>query len=359
MSNAEKLGNVEDVLSSIRRLVADGKGIPPEQPQDATPVLLKEVDIIEIKPTESAKPQVEHAKASTEPTKRLASFVETMNASIAKITKETQVEETPALDTENRETQHSALTESATEDAREFDEPTQAVEIDEPAEVANVDETTEANETEELVEAADVSEPTKAVEIDEPAEVANVDETTEATKTEEPVEAADVGEPTKAVEIDEPAEVTNVDETTEIEEPATVIPAKPEPFILHSAIASEPEPEITEETTDSPATEDTASIDEDNTSVEPEAGFQVIHDEEAEEITIPEDIEDDEAALARETDATDQPDAHFIDEDALREIVSELVRAELQGDLGDRITRNVRKLVRREIHSALANRELE
>ncbi len=323
MSNAEKLGNVEDVLSSIRRLVADGKGIPPEQPQDATPVLLKEVDIIEIKPTESAKPQVEHAKASTEPTKRLASFVETMNASIAKITKETQVEETPALDTENRETQHSALTESATEDAREFDEPTQAVEIDEPAEVANVDETTEANETEELVEAADVS------------------------------------EPTKAVEIDEPEEVTNVDETTEIEEPATVIPAKPEPFILHSAIASEPEPEITEETTDSPATEDTASIDEDNTSVEPEAGFQVIHDEEAEEITIPEDIEDDEAALARETDATDQPDAHFIDEDALREIVSELVRAELQGDLGDRITRNVRKLVRREIHSALANRELE
>ena len=244
-----------------------------------------------------------------------------MNESIAKITKETQVEETPALDTENRETQHSALTESATEDAREFDEPTQAVEIDEPAEVANVDETTEANETEELVEAADVS------------------------------------EPTKAVEIDEPAEVTNVDETTEIEEPATVIPAKPEPFILHSAIASEPE--ITEETTDSPATEDTASIDEDNTSVEPEAGFQVIHDEEAEEITIPEDIEDDEAALARETDATDQPDAHFIDEDALREIVSELVRAELQGDLGDRITRNVRKLVRREIHSALANRELE
>ncbi|MEK6205601.1 MAG: hypothetical protein N2B02_08235, partial [Amylibacter sp.] len=123
---------------------------------------------------------------------------------------------------------------------------------------------------------------------------------------------------------------------------------------LHSAIV--PEPEVAEEVPDIPATLDAASIDEADTPLEPEAGLQIIHDEETEEIIIPEDIEDDEAALARETNVTDQPDAHLIDEDALREIVIELVRAELQGDLGDRITRNVRKLVRREIHSALANR---
>jgi hypothetical protein len=306
MSNADKLGNVEDVLSSIRRLVADGQGTAPEQPQGATPVLLKEVDIIEIKPTEPAKPQVESKMISTEPTKRLASFVETMNASIAKITKETQVEETPALDTENQEAQLGAFSERATEEVLISDEPAQEVEIDEPDEVTNVDVSTEV------------------AEINEPVEVVDVDETTEV---------------------------------AEIDEPATVIPAKPEPYILQSAIA--PEVEVAEETTDSPETPDTASMDDANTPVEAEAGFQVIHDEEAEEITIPEDIEDDEAALARETDATDQPDAQFIDEDALREIVSELVRAELQGDLGDRITRNVRKLVRREIHSALANRELE
>lgn len=48
-----------------------------------------------------------------------------------------------------------------------------------------------------------------------------------------------------------------------------------------------------------------------------------------------------------------------IDEDALRDMVSEIVRQELQGALGERITRNVRKLVRREIHRALSSHELD
>lgn len=46
-----------------------------------------------------------------------------------------------------------------------------------------------------------------------------------------------------------------------------------------------------------------------------------------------------------------------IDEDMLRELVSEIVRSELQGELGERITRNVRKLVRREIHRAIMTRD--
>ena len=48
-----------------------------------------------------------------------------------------------------------------------------------------------------------------------------------------------------------------------------------------------------------------------------------------------------------------------VDEDFLRDIVSEIVREELQGDLGERMTRNVRKLVRREIHRALASRDFD
>lgn len=48
-----------------------------------------------------------------------------------------------------------------------------------------------------------------------------------------------------------------------------------------------------------------------------------------------------------------------LDEDALRDMVSEIVRQELQGALGERITRNVRKLVRREIHRALASQDFE
>jgi hypothetical protein len=66
-------------------------------------------------------------------------------------------------------------------------------------------------------------------------------------------------------------------------------------------------------------------------------------------------------------DAPDAPGASdfaideegFIDEDALRRIVAEVVREELQGALGERITRNVRKLVRREIRLVLAADELD
>ena len=49
----------------------------------------------------------------------------------------------------------------------------------------------------------------------------------------------------------------------------------------------------------------------------------------------------------------------FLDEAMLRDLVSEIVRSELQGVLGERITRNVRKLVRREIHRALTAQDLE
>ena len=48
-----------------------------------------------------------------------------------------------------------------------------------------------------------------------------------------------------------------------------------------------------------------------------------------------------------------------IDEDALRDLVAEIVRQELQGTLGERITRNVRKLVRREIYRILASEDFD
>lgn len=50
-------------------------------------------------------------------------------------------------------------------------------------------------------------------------------------------------------------------------------------------------------------------------------------------------------------------DETLLDEGMLRELVIEVIRQELQGALGERITRNVRKLVRAEIHRALAGRE--
>lgn len=47
-----------------------------------------------------------------------------------------------------------------------------------------------------------------------------------------------------------------------------------------------------------------------------------------------------------------------IDDAALRALVVEIVQDELGGELGERITRNVRKLVRREINRFLASREM-
>lgn len=57
------------------------------------------------------------------------------------------------------------------------------------------------------------------------------------------------------------------------------------------------------------------------------------------------DDEDETTAIASE-------EAYW-DEDALRHLVAEVLREELQGELGERITRNVRKLVRREIHKMI------
>lgn len=48
-----------------------------------------------------------------------------------------------------------------------------------------------------------------------------------------------------------------------------------------------------------------------------------------------------------------------VDPDMLRSMVAEIVREELQGPLGERITRNVRKLVRREINRAMTAHEFD
>lgn len=48
----------------------------------------------------------------------------------------------------------------------------------------------------------------------------------------------------------------------------------------------------------------------------------------------------------------------LVDPDALRAMVGEMIREELQGEMGERITRNVRKLVRREINRVIAEQDI-
>ena len=72
----------------------------------------------------------------------------------------------------------------------------------------------------------------------------------------------------------------------------------------------------------------------------------------------------DETLTDNSGDDEDEPqglslDESMLDEDSLRDLVSEIVRQELQGALGERITRNVRKLVRREIHRALTSQDFD
>ena len=58
-------------------------------------------------------------------------------------------------------------------------------------------------------------------------------------------------------------------------------------------------------------------------------------------------------------DDLDSHDERPFDEEMLRDLVRDIIREELQGALGERITRNVRKLVRAEIARALAVRDFE
>jgi hypothetical protein len=52
-------------------------------------------------------------------------------------------------------------------------------------------------------------------------------------------------------------------------------------------------------------------------------------------------------------------DAEILDQSTLHELVASIVREELQGDLGERITRNVRRMVRREIQRALSLKDFD
>lgn len=79
----------------------------------------------------------------------------------------------------------------------------------------------------------------------------------------------------------------------------------------------------------------------------------------AAEAEIRRELEDEVTASAFARFADDDLDERPFDEEMLRDLVRDIIREELQGALGERITRNVRKLVRAEIARALAVRDFE
>lgn len=83
----------------------------------------------------------------------------------------------------------------------------------------------------------------------------------------------------------------------------------------------------------------------DPVAAEPEVA---LHFDADDAVSYGDDIESDDPMAGAEM-------SNIFDEDMLRDMVKDIIRQELQGVLGERITRNVRKLVRREIQRAISD----
>ena len=162
--------------------------------------------------------------------------------------------------------------------------------------------------------------------------------------------AAEVSEP-EATEAEASAEVVTEDTGAEVEEPTA---EASEPLVLGPEFA-----EVDDGTPETPDVDDAAEAPAVETP-EVAATDNAEPAQAAEEAAEPEPV----VTAATTAEAEDAPvdltaDETVLDEDSLRELVADIVRQELQGALGERITRNVRKLVRREIHRALTAQNLE
>lgn len=88
--------------------------------------------------------------------------------------------------------------------------------------------------------------------------------------------------------------------------------------------------------------------------------FPPAQEAEVEDMAAAEEVAaDPDPRLEEELALAGYADEDMMDEEALRELVAQVIREELQGAMGERITRNVRRLVRREVQRALTLREFE
>ena len=109
----------------------------------------------------------------------------------------------------------------------------------------------------------------------------------------------------------------------------------------HIFAHSEPE-EDQPEPSEAPSAEPVPTFRRDRTEAEAEE-----QPEAAEDVSLPERSGAKGTGLA------------VVDDEALKELVAQVVRKELQGAMGERITRNVRRMVRREIQQALALKDFD
>lgn len=376
MSDPMTNTDVEDVLASIRRLVSDNKRIDaktePKAPNDRL-VLTPSLRVMDDTPTEDDA-ATDNAVQKDEDDALLAfaaSVFETPAVAPEAISDDADaptVKETQAAATDRAAGDEVDDELDALDTAYDVQEQKDDVLVltDDPSQ----DDTTVQGAAEAADSTADLPDAAPGVTVAE--DWADVPDSTDAPDGE------DLAEDDLALDVGEAAKDDTADDDTPVADAAVVATAAPEKSLSEKIAALEMlvgkrrdnfEPDDpgagAYAGTQAPAMEwEDAETDEDvlEARVEDTPPFDSIHD----------DVEEDAPAYAAyvEAEADDRAgdatiaqvfssDEDVLDEEALRELVSDIVREELQGALGERITRNVRKLVRREIHRALAAQDLE
>lgn len=198
----------------------------------------------------------------------------------------------------------------------------------------------------------------------EPEQVAEV---VEPVSTPEAIDefAAD---PTNAPELADPVQdsATAADETTDlsaIQDGANAVIVETADAALAEDLEAQPVAEAGDaDETDTGETDANESAAEDIT---PDLGAAEAAAIAAEDLTL-DAVDDDAEPIVASVDVDDAPmaeivddDADFIDEAHLQEIVSRIVRDELKGEIGVKITQAVRRMVRREVTRALSLEKFE
>lgn len=286
MKEAEIDVEIEDVLSSIRRLVS----------QDSKPARVHRLALMQ--PVVAPPLPAEEDCLVLTPSQRIAAAEEAKQTDI--------VEELSRLESSIAEM------EAAVADVEE----TSFSALDDACDVAPVDEHALAAVIPAEVEASPEEEPTEEVAL-EVAPVTEAEPLAEVASLIEPVSDLSQAEP---VPVEEDAEVETLAEISAEELPAC------EAEVAHDDMLDSLQSQ--DETRETPRI------------VRPNRFLQVAHP-------------------VHEEPLFDETSSSKIDEESLRLLVAQLIREELRGVLGERITHNVRKLVRREIQRALAGNELE
>lgn len=301
MSEMMKNSDVEDVLFSIRRLVSDTPEETPEVDADAN-----------VKPKAEALMLTSALRVSDPATEPEQIDLEDMDTSLSHFRNavgrdETEVDELPSLDdvfadkTDGDQPRRLHLSEIVTDDSVE------------PAKesFSGVEEYFEDEETGDLAARTWTGDP----DVETLSEFATPEDTFGA-----------------------PVEDTVVAPETDF------------------AIAEDADAELVAEDWMEDAAADAVKVQEDE-AVEEDESLAV--EDSSEENALDDGEVELEELEAGATDGLADFEDNILDEDALRDMVTEIVREELSGDLGERITRNVRKLVRREIHRALMTRDFD